>query len=88
METVMRRPVKYCRGTVPKFRLLGLTEIEGGGVGVPVPVMGIVTVGWLGSSELTVRLPLCAPVPVGVKVTVNDLVVIPATVPLDGLTAN
>lgn len=55
-------------GTLPKLRVVGFdTRVPGE---VPVPVRGIVKVGF-DASELTVTLPLLAPLDSGVKETLN-----------------
>lgn len=60
--------------TVPKLRLAGLAPKVP--AVVPVPVNGIVRVG-LGAFEVSVRLPLAAPLAVGANVTLK-LVLCPA----------
>jgi hypothetical protein len=54
--------------TLPKLRLVGDTARVPGAV--PVPESGMLS-GELDAFDVTVRLPLAAPAPVGVKVAVN-----------------
>lgn len=66
------------RARFPKFALTGLTLNCGCGV-APVPVIGM-TKDELEALLATVTLPLAAPGPVGVKVTVSDADCPPASV--------
>jgi hypothetical protein len=85
---VTRSPIKNWKGVAPKFRLVGLTEMIGGGMGRPLPVSPTVSCGFAGSSEVIVKLPFAPPVVVGVKVTVTVRVVPGATTRLGGVALN
>lgn len=85
---LMRLPIKKLVSVAPKLNEVGVTEIVGGGVGVPLPERFTARLGFAGSSLATVMTVVADPVAVGVKVTCTLALPPAGTVREEGVRVN